>query len=640
MISFSQPLSILCFNRYFCTMPRNTFTILLIIALGAHCKAQDFTYQHQRNLTMVKIRSVSFTEIEEPKAGLKQIDQIAPAPFSDAAEVKKQLDQQRQRRFSSSLHKYQQQSEDIIPEVSHTFDGLPTGSSGIPNDNNMAISNGGKVISVINSNVSIFNEDGIRLAYRTLENMVGGQLPNLNRTYDPKVVYDPVQDKFIMAFLQGSTSADTRIIVGFSDGNDPLGVWHFYAINGNPFGGKTWTDYPIIGLSKDDLYITVNILRDNESWQAGFSQSVIWQVDKTSGYSGQDSIFHDVFYDIRYNNKAIWSICTAPGGATPAGPGMHFLSVRPGDASNDTLFLHEITNTRLSGSATYKLKVLKTELKYGVPPSAFQPDASNVLQTNDTRVLSAMLQQNTIQYVQTSLIPQTGSSGIFHGIIDLASDVVTNRYIYSDTMDYAYPSIAFSGDADHPYSSVITFSHSSELDFPGTSVVFHNKLKEEESLYSPVVKIKLGDVSINRLPTDSNERWGDYTGIQMRYNATGEVWACGSYGKVPNRNSVWIGQVKVNNELNAIDGINTLKLYPNPANPVSTVRISTDKDQELWFELYSADGKLAFQMEAGHVKMGVYEFSLQTGYFRSGVYELVAYDGNRKVISSTKILIL
>jgi hypothetical protein len=619
-------------------MGRKLITCLLALMVAGFSYSQSFTYKHERNISLVKFRTFVLSEIEEPEASLRLIDIIAPAPQTNGQSAKAIVDGKRKRRFSTSLYKYEQKSEDITPEIIRTFNGLPVGNSGIPNDNNMAISNAGIVISAINSSVTIFSEDGTRLAYRTLRNMVGTQLPNLNRTYDPKVVYDPQNDRFILLFLQGSTSLDTRIIVGFTETNDPLGTWNFYAIDGNPFTGKTWSDYPIIGITEQDLYITVNILRDNESWQEGFAQSVIWQIDKTSGYAGNDSVYQDLFYDLKYENKPLWSICAVQGGLEPAGPGMHFLSVRPGDIQNDSIFLHEITNSQKSGLATHTLKVLKTQKPYGVPPSAFQPDPANVLQTNDTRVLSAIEQNGKIQYVQTTSIPETGASGIFHGFIDLSSGEVENNYISSDTFDYAYPSIAFSGDENHLNSTVITFSHSSELHFPGTSVIFHNREDGYESLYSPVQMIKSGDVSINRL-LDSNERWGDYTQIQRRYNADGEVWACGSYGQQPNKNGVWIGQIRVNNELNAISSSNSLQLLPNPAALISLARLEAKKDEALSFELYDITGQNVFTMDSRFVNAGIYEFMLNTAPFRSGVYQLVAYNISREVVSKTKLMI-
>ena len=57
--------------------------------------------------------------------------------------------------------------------------------------------------------------------------MTAGQLGLLDRYYDPKVIYDPLSDRFILVFLEGSTSSDTRIVVGFTETNDPTQTWNF-----------------------------------------------------------------------------------------------------------------------------------------------------------------------------------------------------------------------------------------------------------------------------------------------------------------------------------------------------------------------------------------------------------------------------
>jgi len=433
----------------------NRLYVALVAALfSISAVAQDFSYKHAQDIVLKKIRTVRFSDLAEDQPKVYQVDNLAPEPWSMTDDLKKELDSKRVRRFKSRLDKYKETSEDLRPEVGASFIGLAT-VPGIPNDNNMAISNDGKIISVVNSSLSVLNENGDYLHYYSLSSIVGSQLPGLNRTYDPKTAYDPIADRFILVFLQGSTSMDTRIIVGFSETNDPEGDWHFYAVDGNPFTGATWSDYPIIGLSKDDLFVTVNILRDGESWQEGFTQSVIWQIDKASGFEGKDTIYEDLWYDLRYQDKALWSICAVQGGSEFTSPNMHFLSVRPGTASNDSVFLHEITDTRLSGKAEYKLTVLTSDKKYGVPPSAFQADPENLLQTNDTRVLSAISEAGYIQYVQSTIIPETGVPGIYHGFLNLKTHDIKASYITSDTFEYAYPSIAYAGNSDRPFASVI-----------------------------------------------------------------------------------------------------------------------------------------------------------------------------------------
>ncbi len=623
----------------------NRFAIILSTLLSfTYAFAQDFEYKVKRDIPIEKIRSLKFSDLEESKPHVYLVDEVAPRPKSHADDLKKQLDRNRKRKFTSRLDKYQENSKDIEPAVEASFVGL-TAVPGIPNDNDMAISNDGKIVSVVNSSVSILEEDGKYIRYYPLSGIVGSQLPNLDRTYDPKVAYDPVEDRFILVFLQGSTSADTRIVVGFSETNDPNSTWNFYAINGNPFSEQTWSDYPIIGLSEEDFFVTVNILRDGESWQEGFTQSVIWQVDKASGYAGLDTIYEDVWYDLKYNNQPLWSICTVQGGSSFTSPGMQFLSVRPSTASNDTVFLHEITDTRLSGNAEYSLRVLTADKKYGVPPSAYQPDPAKLLATNDTRVLSAISEDGYIQFVQSTIVPETKMPGVFHGFINNETGEIQANYIQSDTFEYAYPSIAFAGNSDFPHASVITFSHTSELDFPGTSAILHNRVVGQKPIYSPVVNIKVGEMSINR-QADTLQRWGDYTGIQTKYNEEGVVWMSGSFGRpfsqgAPlGRYGVQIGKVQVNNELTVINSESSLMVLPNPATLQSIIQFDSEKDQELTFNIYTVDGKLVRELLTTFVKKGLNEIQFPTVEMMQGMYFVQVLDNKKERIAQVKFVVL
>lgn len=500
--------------------------------------------------------------------------------------------------YDEGKDKYLELPSDLTPDTIEQFLGIDR-TAGVPNDNHMAISNAGMIVTVVNSWVTVLSEDGDFLMTKSLTAIVLGALGRLDRTYDPKVIYDPAANRFILTFLQGTTSNDTRIIVGFSKTEDPTGAWNFYQLEGNPFGGEYWSDYPIIAQNEEDFFVTINILRDNSSWQEGFTQSLIWQVNKDDGYRGEE-LRNILWADIQFGAKSVWSICPVQPAEGATEKDLFLLSVRPADSLNDTLFVHHISNTVSSGKAAYSLKVLKTPKPYGLPPSALQPVQGFMLQTNDCRVLSGMYHQGRVQYVQTTAIPNSLRSGVFHGLID---DVYRNaevhaEYIYSDSADFGYPSIAFSGTKDDPQSSLITFSHTSENSYPGTSVVAFNRINYGALIYSPVLRVKEGEGIINSfIPEDDQERWGDYTQVQRRYNAPGEMWVCGSFGNDRNLNGTWISALKVKGPLNPIvqDGI---KAFPVPANESVTISFDAgngDRPLNTEVNLFATDGQLIKQ---------------------------------------------
>jgi hypothetical protein len=318
---------------------------------------------------------------------------------------------------------------------------------------------------------------------------------------------------------------------------------------------------------------------------------------------------------------------------------MYFLSVRPDAISNDTLFLHEITNSTIAGNAQHKLSVLTTDLPYGVPPTAYQPVVGYRLQTNDTRVLSAVYHDNTIHYVQSSILTDEIRSGIYHGIISSMNEMpqVNGTIISSNELDFAYPSIAFTGNTKlDNQSMVITFSHVGENEYAGTSAIYHNKSEGLESIYSNVVSIKSGDSLINTFVADTAERWGDYTDIQRKYNEPGVIWLCGSYGDSLGRNNVWLSKLRVKNDLIVED---KFLVYPNPVESSVEISINFMVDDQVTIQLVNNLGSVVKEIMNEPVRKGNARFLLNTEDLSSGVYILALYDRSGQKINSQKIIV-
>jgi hypothetical protein len=452
----------------------------------------------------------------------------------------------------------------------------------------------------------------------------------LNRSYDPKVVFDPKSNRFIIVFLEGSESSDTRIIVSFSKTSNPLDGWNVYQLNGNPFGGTLWTDYPMIAINGEDLFVTVNILKDNTDWKDGFTQSVIWQVPKIDGYSG-DTLRYNLWSNIKHNNKSIWSICPVQEAYQPGDPGMYFLSVRPGDISNDTVFLHRIS-ANYGNNPSYSYKILKADKKYGMPPSADQKQAGFKLQTNDARVLGAFYVNNKIQYVQTSNNSVNGRSSVFHGVIQFpasANPTITANIISYDSLDIAYPTIVHAGNNVFGRQSIITFSHSSEYTLPGTSVVYFDNNGE----YSKLLMTKPGEGYINSFIPDTSERWGDYTAIQRSYVDYNEFWVIGSYGKSNNTAGTWISKIRINDPSVGIDNTTITQspdAYPNPVIDFIHIPFQTESTDEVTVCIYDATGKLV-ESFVQTLEEGKQKAIINTSGYTQGIYHYTVTVGGNQI---------
>ncbi|MCX6295789.1 MAG: T9SS type A sorting domain-containing protein [Bacteroidetes bacterium] len=506
-------------------------------------------------------------------------------------------------------------------------------NSSTPNDNEIAISNDNKIISV--QNATVFKYDintGTSLGYFSLTAFATA-LANPNTKFDPKVIYDPIQDKFILVFLNGFTDTTSSITVAFSASNDPNGIWNMYELPGNPFGNGLWTDYPMIAMTDQELFITGNLLYPDSSWQTGFNESVIWQVNKNSGYSGS-SIQAMVHHNITCVGKPVRNICPVKGGLDTYGPDMNFLSDRNLDPQNDTVFLVHLNDTIGALGQAITVTPLISPISYFMPPQASQPGAGvQLLETNDSRILAAFIENDKIQYVNNCLDTASGFAAVYHGIInDISTSPYITANIISDTLlELGYPNISYAGSGTTDQTSIISFDHTALTVFPGVSAL----TSDGNGNYSPITTVKSGAGFFSIL--SGNERWGDYSGSQRKYNQPGRVWVNGMWGSTAHKNITWIGELS----LSSLAGISNPKpnntidqmmVYPNPTADLMNVSINLEKLEYLQFEVIDVTGKLLKVLLNDRVKAGKNNFNFSTAPLSKGIYFLKVTSGTKEIL--------
>lgn len=494
-------------------------------------------------------------------------------------------------------------------------------------------------MSVVNTNIRIYDTLGNLKTNRSLQNFAS-PLGIFTQNSDPRVLYDPDEDRFIVLFFSGNTSLTNKILIGFSKTNDPTGQWHLYALPGNFLNDTTWSDYPIVSFTKSDLLITFNQLKDGESWQTGFRYSIIWQIDKSKGYAG-DSLVFNYWSKPTHNGKPIWSICPVMEGSNFVANESYFISVRPDAFSNDTVFLHTISNSVASGAATFSTKVLQADLAYGLAPNAIQADGQQ-LATNDARVLHAIIHHNRIYYAQNCKTPVFNTSGIYFGRIDnpnAANPTVTGRIIGFDTIDLGYPSMAHIGKGAGDYRTLMTCSFVFANSFPGTAAFFI----DNDGNVSDMLVVKNGDNNLNIL-LDSTERWGDYTGIQRRYNEDYTAWLSGSYARQNMSYGTWVAKISVSDTtfLSSISTSNQeslkTKVFPNPTNERFSITFSTQRENQTTIELLNNEGKIIAKLLEDRLKAGTNLFTFSTTSLSKGIYWLIIKE-NGVLKTAEKVII-
>ncbi len=530
-----------------------------------------------------------------------------------------------------------------MPVITKAF--LPDSLTGIPPDDYMAVNNDSEAINVMNSFITVLNADSgtvkLRKSLMNFSSSVGLNNPigqSYHYRYDPKVIYDPEADRFICVMLNG-TNQYNWIVVAFSQTADPAGAWNFYKFYGDYGADTTWFDYPAIAITHDEFFLTGNKLVYNGSFQEGFRRSVIYQMRKSDGYAGAATLGYKLWDSVNFGGAPIRNIFPVKGGSGIMGPEQYFLSVRNMAATNDSVFLIKIPDTMGTPGNAITITAMKSNLVYGFPPNGRQPNTTNMLQTNDARVLGAYREGSEIQFVSTTVQPLTGSDAIYHGRMSnfTTTPSVQAAYIGVDTMDFAYPNISFAGLHGGLNTSIISFDYSGPSHFPGVGAVMW-----DGTAHSPLLEVKKGDNIIDVLNNDTLQRWGDYTGSQPQWDLPGHVWIVGMYGKQNKGYSTWMARlrspfvpgVSVAPVAKSVAAPSTL--YPNPAIEFIRLRFSLEEAAYLRFSIYSINGSLVDAMLDAGCRKGEQEIQFNTAPLAPGQYLLkgTTLDG-RTLVSKT-----
>jgi hypothetical protein len=502
-------------------------------------------------------------------------------------------------------------------------------SSSVPMDNSMAFNEDSLLVSAINTTIRVYSRNtGILRSSLTLRYFTDavGLIGTANYRYDPKVIFDPLAQRFMAVILNGSVAATSKIILAFSQTSDPRGDWNMYTLPGNPFNDSTWFDFPCISFTENEVFITGNQIREGVSWQMGFRQSVIWQIRKQEGYNG-DSLHSQVWSGIEYGGRPLRNLHAVTRCSDFTGnPEQYFLSNRNFDVQNDSLFLLKISDT--IGTGTLSIQHIQLPLAYGVPPEAKQPDTAKTLATNDARVLAANLDRGRIQFVGNTLDTSTGSCGIYLGQIaqlNQANPLVEHAKIIGfDTLDLGYPNLVTIGYApDNSPRAIVAFNHSGPSTFPGISA-----LTFDQGQVSDLIRVKTGLQSLNVIEGPS-ERWGDYFGAQQYFPEYGKIWIAGTFGAADKRHSTWIAELisPFGSSPAAVQPINPNNpssfLFPNPSFQRSFFRFNLTQPGPVKLDLFDLNGKSHGTVYQGMGLKGEQEIGFEIGHLPPASYLVV-----------------
>lgn len=419
-----------------------------------------------------------------------------------------------------------------------------------------------RLAAVVNSMIEVRTKGGA-LVFRDGLRDFFAPLSPASSPFDPKIVYDPHQGRFlVVALLQQTGTASqspgnvSRILLAVSKGENPASStaadWNYFAIDSKQtiFGAfDGWADYPGFEVDEEAVYVTANIFT---FVPFGFFGGVrLWIVPKDGFYDGS-SATANVYDPYAGGGVATTTMPAEIRQAGGAGPGVGTYLVSYSGLSIQATgedFIQVVRVNDPLGSPTFVGEFISIgdidNNNVGLP-NAPQAGSPYLINTNDRRALDAVWQNDALWLVATGN-PNSGSeigqatahfwkvdtSAVDDAsapadllVLDQQGDI-TGEDIAPGTFTF-FPSVAvnkygaaafgFSASAPSIYAGAYATGRGPS-DPAGT-------VRASETVHEGLAPYK-------RFFGGTRNRWGDYSGISVDPTNDKNVWFFNEYADTP-----------------------------------------------------------------------------------------------------------
>lgn len=386
------------------------------------------------------------------------------------------------------------------------------------------------VVEVVNSSIAVFDKNsGAKLLQTTAGFWFASTSPPpaSGFIFDPKVVFDPVAQRFIILYLCTDDVSQASFLVSVSQTANAMGSWYNYNFDATVNGDEpanTWPDYPGLGLDYDEaVYLTSNMW----TFPGDYLYAKVRVLPKAQLYSGAAVAFTD-FWDLRYNNFSV-AFTVKPAVTLSDADGEFLLSNIWYGSSYTTYW--KITDPL--GTPSLELRPQVNVANYPSPPNARQLGGNNV------GLLGSMTQdvfyRNGKVYTAFDQAFDWGSGTVaairLFGIDTVTSTASIDFVFGADKKDYYFPNI-YVDPSDRIF---LGYNRSAADEYIGVWCA------EEVAPGAGSRVIKAGE---GPRGGGSPVRWGDYSGIAGDPDDANNVWICHEFNT--SSTSVWrtwIGRV-------------------------------------------------------------------------------------------------
>jgi len=341
--------------------------------------------------------------------------------------------------------------------------------------------------------------------------------------FDPKVLYDPFDMRWIIVAPANSNSGASALLIAASDTSDPTQTWQSAAFWVDSTH-TNWFDYPSIGFNKDWVVVTGNLYAVVPPGNADpFNGAQIWIINKQALYNGTSvpgvlnlppTLGFTWSPAVTLDNSQNTEYLLADWNGNPNGNG----------TGNGVVSISTITHTGLATNPPTSLTIniatafpsVNQTWMYAPSPTGspdFAPQLGSIqkIQTNDSRMQGVVFRNGSLWAAQTAFLPTAVPT---HTAVQWwqIDPVSANTQQFGRVEDltaqnfYAFPSIAVNG-----YSDVLLgYSSFSATQFASSNYSFRLG-SDPLNVMQPSVQFKAGSAPYYKTYAGSRNRWGDYS---------------------------------------------------------------------------------------------------------------------------------
>lgn len=518
----------------------------------------------------------------------------------------------------------------VVPVVGTNFE-ANWSTQQTPPDNSMAVSNGGWIVSTNNDGIVYAQTNG-NIAFGAFwpDFFQGQGLPA--NIYDPKVLYDSQADRFFMVVLHGSDASNSILLWCFSQSNNPNDGWNIYQISGNALNNNCWFDYPSIGVSNNEVYVSGNLFTSGSNQ---FDQAIIFQIQKSEGYSGAN-LNWQYWYGLTSDIGGFTVVPASWGQSGNYGPGILFVS--SASAGDNRYVVWDLTNDLGANPSlnTYTVNVGA----YSPAADAQMPNNGDLLDNGDCRILGAFYLNGLLHCIHHRDVGN-GWNGLAYSRITVSNLQATQgTFGNPGVIDISFPQLTSYSTSTNDHSVMVAFLRSSTTVNPEARVVNCDGNMQ----WSNSTLVKAGETYVDFL--QGEDRWGDYTGMARKHNASDpEVWMAACYGAnvsgvLNNTWKTWIAQIGDGpiGIAEAEVGSAGISVFPSPAVDMFNLVFEAGERTGHTIVLTDMKGALVKLLYQGIPAVGENMLTFNRGQLSSGQY-LLTISTNNKTVAHEKLVI-